>query len=94
MNPDIRKRTIWLLAMVFILLITFLPGYTKLQELKEENRDLQVKIDKIKLENALLENEISRLKQDPIYQEEIIRDKLGVVRKGEVIYKLESMEKE
>ena len=83
------KRALQLLVIVLIILIIFLPGYTKLQELKERNRDLESKISKIKLENALLKNEILRIQQDPVYQEEIVREKLGVVRKGEVVYKIE-----
>ena len=85
-------RLFQLLGIIIVILIIFLPGYTKLQELKERNRDLEERISKIKLENSLLKNEISRLQQDPTYQEEIIREKLGVVRKGEVIYKIDPEE--
>lgn len=84
------KRIFCFLGVIFIILILFLPGYTKLQELKDKNRDLEVKINKVELENTLLEDEILRIQQDPVYQEEIIREKLGVVRKGEIVYKLES----
>ena len=87
-----KKRILQFLGVILIVLIIFLPGYTKLQELKDKNRDLEVRINKIKLENSLLKNEIMRIQQDPIYQEEIIREKLGVVRKGEVIYKIEPEE--
>ena len=86
------KRIFRFLGIILVILIIFLPGYSKLQELKERNRDLEVRINKIKLENALLKNEILRIQQDPVYQEEIIREKLGVVRKGEVIYKIEPEE--
>ncbi len=78
--------------MIFVILILFLPGYTKLQELKDKNRDLEARINKVEVENTLLEDEILRIQQDPVYQEEIIREKLGVVRKGEIVYKLESKE--
>ncbi|MFH1338714.1 MAG: septum formation initiator family protein [Candidatus Omnitrophota bacterium] len=83
------KRIYWSFGLVLAALIIFLPRYTKLQELKDKNRELEVKIDKVKLENAVLENELARIEKDPVYQEEIIRDKLGVVRKGEVVYKIE-----
>ena len=86
------KKIIWLLAVAIIILIIFLPGYTKLQELKDKNRQLQARIEQIKLDNARLEGEILRFQQDPVYREEIIRDKLGVVRKGEVLYKIEPEE--
>jgi cell division protein FtsB len=83
------KRIYWLFGLVLVVLIIFLPRYTKLQELKDKNRELEAKINKVKLENAVLESELTRIRKDPVYQEEIIREKLGVVRKGEVIYKIE-----
>jgi cell division protein FtsB len=92
MSPGIRRKIIWLLAIAIVILIIFLPGYTKLQELRDKNRQLQARIDQIKLENARLENEILRIQQDPLYREEMIRQKLGVVRKGEVVYKIEPEE--
>ncbi len=94
MNPDTRKKAIWFLVILFVILAIFLPGYTKLQELRERNKDLEAKIREVKVKNALLESEILRIQQDPVYQEEIIREKLGVVRKGEVIYKIEPEKKQ
>jgi cell division protein FtsB len=94
MNPNTQKRIFWFLGILFVILAIFLPGYTKLQELKDRNRDLEARIKEIKVKNALLESEILRIQQDPVYQEEIIREKLGVVRKGEVIYKIEPEEKQ
>jgi len=83
------KRIYWFFGFILVVLIIFLPRYTKLQELKDKNRELEAKINKVKLENAVLENELRRIRKDPVYQEEIIREKLGVVRKGEVVYKIE-----
>ena len=84
----------WVLGTILIILIIFLPGYTKLQELKDRNRILDEKIDNLKSESALLEDEFLRIQQDPVYQEEVVREKLGVVRKGEVIYKIEPEEEQ
>ena len=83
------KRIYWFFGFILVVLIIFLPRYTKLQELKDKNRELEAKINKVKLEDAVLENELRRIRKDPVYQEEIIREKLGVVRKGEVVYKIE-----
>ncbi len=70
------------------MLIIFLPGYTKLQELREKNRGLQERIRELKAENSLLQQELKRVQSDPLYQERIAREKLGIVRKGEVPVKL------
>ena len=83
------QKIFWFIGITVLILIIFLPGYSKLQELKDKNKVLEVKIKEVKKENANLENEILRLQQDPLYQEEVLRDRLGVVRKGEVVYKIE-----
>ena len=71
-----------------------MPGYTKLQELRDKNRDLEGKIKQLKTENALLREGLERLENDPVYQERIARDKMGVVRKGEVPVRIVPQEKE
>ncbi|MBM3246447.1 MAG: septum formation initiator family protein [Candidatus Omnitrophica bacterium] len=82
------KKAFWLFGVAVFLLIIFLPGYTKLQDLKDRSADLETKIKRLKMENALLQEEIHRLETDPFYQEKIVRDKMGVVRKGEVPVKI------
>jgi len=82
------KKAFWLFGITVFLLIVFLPGYTKLQELRDRNLDSETKIKKLKMENALLQEEIQRLESDPIYQEKIVREKMGVVRKGEIPIKI------
>ena len=70
------------------MLAIFLPGYTKLQDLRDKNRELEVKIRKLKVDNVLLQEELKRIESDPIYQEKIAREKMGVVRKGEIPIKI------
>ena len=84
----ILRKGLGFFGIALLLLIIFLPGYTKLQELRDRNRDLAVKIRKLNIENVLLQQEIQRLESDPFYQEKIAREKMGVVRKGEIPVKL------
>ncbi|MDD4980630.1 MAG: septum formation initiator family protein [Candidatus Omnitrophica bacterium] len=84
----IFKKAFSFLGILFFLLVIFLPGYTKLQELRDKNRDLEMKIKRLNVENALLQQELKRIESDPIYQEKIARDKMGVVRKGEIPIKI------
>ena len=51
------KKVFWFLGGVVFLSILFLPGYTKLQELRDKNLDLEVKIRKLNIENSLNEFE-------------------------------------
>ena len=82
------KKALWLFGVAVFLLVIFLPGYTKLQDFRERNSELSLNIGKLKKENALLQNQIIRLQSDPLYQEKVVRDKMGVVRKGEVAIKV------
>ena len=84
----ILRKGFWLFGIATFLLVIFLPGYTKLQELRDRNRELQAKIKKIAIENALLQEELKRIENDPLYQEKIAREKMGVVRKGEIPIKI------
>lgn len=82
------KKAFWLFGIAVFLLIIFLPGYTKLQELRDKNNDLETKIKRLNIENALLVQELKRVETDPVYQERIARERMGVVRKGEIPIKI------
>ena len=84
----VLKKAFGFLAVSFILLAVFLPGYTKLQDLKDRNRDLEDKIARLSRENIILHQELARIQTDPDYQEKIAREKMGMVRKGEVPIKI------
>jgi cell division protein FtsB len=82
------KNVFSLAAVIIFLLVIFLPGYTKLAELRDKNKDLAERINKLRVENTLLAQELKRIDVDPVYQERIARDKMGIVRKGEVPIKI------
>ncbi|MFA4983703.1 MAG: septum formation initiator family protein [Candidatus Omnitrophota bacterium] len=84
----ILKKALWLFGIAVLLLILFLPGYARLNQLKDKNRDLETSIRKLKIENSLLNQELKRVENDPLYQEKIARDKMGIVRKGEIPVKI------
>jgi cell division protein FtsB len=85
---QILRKAFWLFGIAVFLLIVFLPGYTKLQELRDKNHDLEKRIKQLKIENTILEQELTFIQTDPLYQEKIAREKLGVVRKGEIPIKI------
>ena len=88
------RRSLWLFSFAVLLLVLFLPGYKKLQESRLKNRQLEDKFRKIAIENSLLQEELKRIENDPFYQEKIARDKMGVVRKGEIPVKIFSTKKQ
>jgi len=88
------RKSFWLFSFAVLLLILFLPGYIKLQESRVKNRQLEEKFRKMAIENSLLQEEFRRVQNDPFYQEKIARDKMGVVRKGEIPVKIFSGKKQ
>ncbi len=91
---SLLKKAFLILGLGLFLLLMFMPGFSKVQELRDKNRDLAVKIKQLAVENSLLEEELKKLEHDPVYQERIARERLGVVRKGEIPVKVIPVEKE
>lgn len=87
------KQTSFLVFLA-IFLIIFFPGYAKMQELRQKNRELEANINKLEKENLALQREKEKLEKDPDYLERVAREKLGIVKKGEVVYKVVSPEAE
>lgn len=89
MAEKIKPKTILrLLILGFILLVIFLPGFIKLQKMRFKSESLSNQIDQTKKANLELEEEKEKLQNDLAYVEKVAREKMGVVRKGEVIYKV------
>jgi len=79
-----RSKIILVMA---VLLIIFLPSLARYQELKVKNNRLEERINFLGKENKRLEEEKLRLETDITYIEKKAREKLGVVRKGEIVLK-------
>lgn len=79
---------ILLLAALLLLIIYGDNGINDLRKLKTERYKLIGINLKLERENQNLYREIKRLKTDPGYVENIARQELGMVGKGEVIIKI------
>lgn len=82
------KRFFWPVVLLAVVAVIFLPGFAKIHELKGKNTDLRRKNKRLQTENELLRSELSRVEKDGVYQEKILREKMGVVRKDEVPVKV------
>jgi cell division protein FtsB len=84
-----KKKVIVLSIFGLILLgAIFIPGYLKIRRLVKDNRELEKQIEEIKQVNRRLEEEQRKLENDPVYLEKVAREKLGVAKKGEIIYRV------
>jgi cell division protein FtsB len=68
-------------------IVIFLPPFAKYQELRHKNSKLEERIEALKAENERLMEEKRLLETDINYVEKKAREKIGVVRKGEIILK-------
>ena len=83
-----RKKIVIYAFLAFMgLAVIFIPGFSELMKLKEENADARKRIKMLEQRNTTLESEINRLENDPEYVEEKAREKLGILKKGEYIYR-------
>lgn len=61
-------------------------GLVKYYRMKSQHTLLTEKIVRLKQDNAKLIRDVRALKSDPAYLERIARDKLGLARRGEIVY--------
>ena len=79
------------LAFLFFvaILIIFLPDFVLLQKMKQSNKRLYEKVDLLNEKRRCLLKEKQLLLTDPEYREKIARDKFGLAKEGEVVYKID-----
>jgi len=80
-----QKELTKISIVIGIIAVIFLPSLAKYQELRSKEARLDAQIKALKTENKRLEEEKSRLETDITYVEKRARDKIGLVRKGEIV---------
>ena len=78
-------KTLFLLILIFAL---FFPAYSKVQKLKAKDKALFEQVQRLKIENERLTQENLMLKDDPVYIEEVAREKLKVARENEIVFRV------
>ena len=82
------KNALSLFIITVVILVVFLPSYSKMQELKQKNQDFLLRIQYLEAKNKKLEQEGRFLKNNPEYLEKVAREKMGLIRQGETVYKI------
>ena len=77
-----------LLAVVLVLCWIYLPSFSRYRELKQEEEKLQKRIREIDSQIRSLTDEKYLLQNDVTYLEKVIREELGFVKPGEIIYEM------
>ncbi len=84
----ISRRIGILIGTAAVLAVVFLPSYLRLQSLKAKNAAYERKIRELRMARIRLEEERRLLEEDPVYLEKVAREKMGLIKEGEVIYKI------
>ena len=78
----------FLIVTILLFYFVYFPVISKQQSLKEEERRIAAKIEDLDGKIKTLLDERHQLENDVAYLEKVIRDELGLVRPGEVVYKV------
>lgn len=86
------ERAAWVVGalMTLVVVASFfgemsIPRYL---EMRKNAQRLELEIQEMARANADLRTEIARLQKDPARIEEVARERLGLVRKGETVYQI------
>lgn len=84
-----KVGSVKLYILIAIFLVIFLPPFAKYQEMRYKNQKLIDRIAELERQNKELAESKYRLETDVSYVEKKAREKIGVVRKGEIVLKEE-----
>lgn len=82
-----RKNRTKIIIGAIIVSVIFLPPFAKYQELRYKNAKLAERILELERQNKDLAEKKYLLETDVSYVEKKAREKIGVVRKGEIVLK-------
>ncbi len=88
MRGNIAVKITIILLLFSLFLYFYLPRYASYSTLKDEELSLDKKIKFLEDENKKLKEEIGRINSDVKYMEKLLREKMGLVKPGEVVYKI------
>ena len=74
--------------MLILIVVLFFPAYSKVQKFKAKDKALSEQVERLKIENERLTQENRMLKEDPVYIEEVAREKLKVARENEIVFRV------
>jgi cell division protein FtsB len=82
------RNVIFLFVVLAAVFVVYLPSYMQMQDLWHRNQVFSKRIKDLEADNIKLAEEQDRLKNDPEYFEKIARERMGLIKEDEVIYKV------
>jgi len=83
-------RSSIILALIIFTTFIFSKETTQLNHLRKENNIILKRIDKLNNENDDYKEKIDSMENDKRYLEKIVREELGMIKKGEKIYRFDN----
>ena len=83
-------RSSIILALIIFTTFIFSKETTHLNHLRKENDIILKRIEKLNNENEDYKEKIDSMENDKRYLEKIVRDELGMIKKGEKIYRFDN----
>ena len=82
------KNVVFLFVVLAAVFVVYLPSYMQMQDLRNRNLTFEKRITDLETENIKIAEERDRLKNDPEYFEKVARERMGIIKDGEVVYKV------
>ena len=84
-----RFAYFWIgIGLLILFAFLYLPGLSRYHELRQEEEKLRSELREVEREIHVLREEKNLLEKDQEYLEKTIREELGLVRPGEMVYKV------
>jgi len=86
-----RRRFVffWIgIGLLILFAFLYLPGLSRYFELRQEEHRIERELAGLERQIQALKEEKELLEKDKEYLEKVIREELGLVRPGEMVYKL------
>ena len=81
------RNVLFLFVVLAVVFVVYLPSYMQMQDLRNRNIAFEKRIHDLEEENLRIAEEQDRLKNDPEYFERVARERMGLIKDGEVVYK-------
>jgi len=86
---DLLRISLIIILVLTVIFFLLLPSYTKLKELKYQKKAIEAEIKQLRKDLIHLKQENKRLSDSSFYSEKVLRDKLGLSRRGDVVIEVE-----
>jgi cell division protein FtsB len=91
-NKTIRKKNVVITLLIVIPVVSFMlfsnKGIIQRLTLESQKKEMQAKVGEAQQEHTRLQQQLKALDDDPKAIEKVAREKYGMIRDGETVYKV------